>query len=123
MTDKPLSAMESAKKKMPKKAWPLYDWDCLKCGAPLHLAKTHEGKTIPLDLRAHIYCIVYDRSRAQEPSQVVRTELCYVSHFFTCPYSNEFSGSRPMVGAGERPDGSTGQSQEGTVPVETGKPE
>jgi hypothetical protein len=70
---------------------PLLDRPCRKCGAPLHFARTHKGDTIPLDLRAHVWVIVYDRTEPRRPSTVVRTELAYVSHFFTCPYASEFS--------------------------------
>ena len=83
---------EKMRKRLSEPARPLFDRVCVKCGAPLHFAKTHEGKTIPLDLRPHIYCIVYDRTAPGTPSTVVRTDLCYVSHFFTCPFASDFSG-------------------------------
>lgn len=69
----------------------LYQRDCMKCGCPLGFGKTVEGKVIPLDLRAPVYSWVANRYNAEE---VVRTHLAYVSHFATCKFADEFSGSK-----------------------------
>ena len=69
---------------------PLYKRDCVKCGCPLSFGRTHEGKLVPLDLRSHVYAVVYDRGDPGDIA-VVRTELCYVSHYATCKFADEFS--------------------------------
>lgn len=69
---------------------PFYVRDCEKCGCPLGFGRTHDNKTIPLDLRAPIYCITGEAAPHQAFG-VVRTELCYVSHFSTCPAADAFS--------------------------------
>ena len=81
---------------------PLVDRECKKCGAPLHfVTNAAGGKIIPLDLRAPVYCIVYEKCDSRNMNVGVRTQLCFVSHFATCPYADEFSkGShenRPTV--------------------------
>lgn len=82
------------KERLSKPAVPLFDRVCKLCGCPLHFAKNSgSGARLPLDLRAHIYCIVYDRTAPGQETTVVRTELCYVSHFFTCPFADQFSAS------------------------------
>lgn len=68
----------------------LYKRDCVKCGCPLGFGRTGDGKTIPLDLRAPVYCVTGEKN-PQEDNGVVRTHLAFVSHFSTCPAANEFS--------------------------------
>lgn len=71
-----------------------YKRDCKKCGCPLGFGLTHDGKVIPLDLRAPVYCVTGEVYRlGEEGTGVVRTHLAYPSHFSTCPHASEFSGS------------------------------
>lgn len=75
------------KQDVPKSALPLYDRDCNLCGAPLHFAisSSGAGKRVALDLRATVFAIVYEKAQAQTSTVVVRTEMAYVNHFYTCP--------------------------------------
>jgi hypothetical protein len=60
---------------------------CKLCNRDLIFAVNRAtGKTIPLDAKAHVYRVV--------ESDAIRAEDYYVSHFFTCPEANQFSGSR-----------------------------
>lgn len=88
-------AAEAHRKKPPKlgEAQALYRRNCVKCGCPLGFGKTYEGKTIPLDLRAPVYCVTGEGGPNQD-SGVVRTHMAFVSHFATCKFANEFSGSK-----------------------------
>lgn len=82
---------ETIKKWLAKPALPLFDRLCKLCGCPLHMAQTVGGHVIPLDLRSHIYAILYDKTEVKKYSTVVQTELAYVSHFYTCPFTNELN--------------------------------
>lgn len=75
----------------PRKS-PYYVKDC-KCGCPIGFMKNTENKLIPVDLRAHVYAVTGEKNPG-EAGQVVRTEICFVSHFFTCPLANNFSGGK-----------------------------
>lgn len=87
--------MENEKKFAARKlklgeAGALYRRDCFKCGAPLGFGVTGEGRIIPLDLQAPVYCVTGEKDPG-EHSGVVRTHLAFVTHFATCPHANEFS--------------------------------
>ena len=66
---------------------------CKACGCPLMFVKTPDGKTMPLDVRAHVYKV--------ENGVAVRIQERYVSHFFTCPKANQFSGSNRKEGGAD----------------------
>lgn len=84
----PVKSAEYAKRQL--KWGALYKRDCTKCGAPLGFGKTIEGKSIPLDLRAPVYCVTGEKNPG-EADGVVRTHLAYVSHFATCTHPDYFS--------------------------------
>ena len=73
---------------------PLYVRDCQLCGCPLGFGKTHEGKTVPLDLRSPVYSVITDEGLVR----VVRTELAYVTHFSTCTNPEAFSKTKKGAG-------------------------
>lgn len=75
---------ERKRKELEREAVPLYDRDCKLCGAPLHLAETYDHKEVALDLRSHIYSIVYEKTAPGMRSQIVRTKLSYVNHRYVC---------------------------------------
>ena len=67
-----------------KKKYPYWERDCLKCGAPLCFAvNSATSKIIPIDLRAEVYAIVYEKTFTRGVT-VTRTTLAFVSHFRTC---------------------------------------
>lgn len=72
---------------------PLFVRNCIKCGCPLGFGQTHTGKLIPLDLRAPVYTVVFEKTDSHGV-QVTRTQLAFVSHFATCKFADEFSGSK-----------------------------
>ena len=78
-----------------KKKYPLFQRFCQLCGCPLAFGLTSEGKKIPMDLHAPVYCVTGEQNPGQPP-QVVRTELCFVSHFATCPEADKFHGDKKL---------------------------
>jgi len=81
--------MSSMGKSLIKK-WPeLYKRDCQLCGCPLGFGNTAEGKVIALDLRAPVYCPVWEKSDSHAGYRVVRTELSFVDHYATCKKMNK----------------------------------
>jgi hypothetical protein len=78
---------------------------CKGCGKPIVWGETRDGKRIPLDPRAAVYCYqegldgkdaVCDRALEINGTPTLRF---MVSHFATCPKASEFSG-RGKKGAG-----------------------
>lgn len=61
-----------------------------RCGKGIVFAKTPEGKTLPLDINAPVYKLKTDLTG----DQVAIRLQAYVSHFATCPFSDEFSRSK-----------------------------
>lgn len=68
---------------------PLYKKDCA-CGCPLGFGLTHDGKTVPLDLRAQVYVLTGEQSPGKAVG-VVASDLGFVTHFRTCPMAGDFS--------------------------------
>ena len=62
--------------------------NCRGCGKKIVWGETPEGKKIPLDPSPPTY--YYD----DDSGECERTHNIYVSHFATCPFANDFSGSK-----------------------------
>lgn len=61
---------------------------CKLCNRELIFARTITGKMIPLDAKATVYRVI------PESGDAVVAVGYYTSHFFTCRFANEFSGSK-----------------------------
>lgn len=68
-----------------KKTPELYRRDCKLCGCPLGFGVTSSGKEVPLDLRAKVFCPVWEKSDSHEGFRVIETTMAFVSHYETCP--------------------------------------
>lgn len=64
---------------------------CKACGCPLRFVKTKDGKVIPLDVRSPVYEVQKDLTGQEIATPAVEA---YVSHFSTCPKSDEFSKTK-----------------------------
>lgn len=71
----------------------LYRRDCKFCGVPLGFGVTFDGKHIPLDLRAPVYCVTGEKDPGED-SGVVRTHLAFVNHWATCTKWREAKASQ-----------------------------
>jgi hypothetical protein len=71
----------------PKRQPSYHQKDCNLCGSPLATGRTHDGKTIDLDLKSTVYSIIYDRTDEHQGLAIVRTEMAFVAHRHTCPYA------------------------------------
>lgn len=61
---------------------------CKGCGKLIRWEQTPDYKNIPLDVSAPVYALIEQQGK---PTVVVRTHLCFVSHFSTCPKASDFS--------------------------------
>lgn len=65
-------------------------YTCKGCGKPIVFAKTHEGKTIPLEKMTHTYELDWNNDDRNFVAHKMTREI-YQSHFITCPKREQFS--------------------------------
>ena len=69
--------------------------ECKKCQRKIHWGRTSDGAAIPLDMVAPVY-----RFNPQT-NDAIREPDCFVSHFCTCKFANDFSKSKSQPKQGE----------------------